>query len=83
MRSIKLETDGEMVGRNILTAVRPLRIIAMVAMALTIPLWTEARWQPLAHAVFMPTLVAWGIAGAITTFGRRATSGRATAQEGA
>ncbi len=83
MRTTEVDVAAGNPLGGIRAAVRPLWTIALVLMGLTIPLWLERAWQPLAHAIVVPTLVAGGIAGVLTSLATRESVRRRAAGQGA
>jgi hypothetical protein len=60
MRSIQVALSAETFVERLEAALRLIQIGTWTLVALSIPLWMEAKWQPYAHALFVPSFVAAG-----------------------
>ena len=65
MRPVWADAPGDAPALRLKSAMRPIRIGAMVLLAVSVVLWTNARWQPYAHALTIPALLSLGIADAV------------------
>jgi hypothetical protein len=54
-------TENDMFAARLAAALRPIRIGTWAVTVVSVPLWMQASWQPVAHALFVPSLVAGGI----------------------
>lgn len=74
MRSTRAVTSHETWSQRLRAAVRPVHMATFGVAALCIPLWTAASWQPVAHAVTVPTVVAWGMSWVLLSFASKWTT---------
>jgi hypothetical protein len=61
MRSVLLDPSGPPLSARLRGALRPIRLGAGGLMIVAVVLWTEARWQPFAHAITVPSLLFLGL----------------------
>ena len=71
VRNIQVNHVSGSPAEHLASALRPLRTGTLVVLALCVPLWSQAKWQPVAHALFVPSLVAGGIVQTLVAVTRR------------
>ena len=62
IRSLRIGESGVPIVPPLRAAIAPIRWSTWAVIALSGPLWLESATQPFAHALFVPTILAAGIA---------------------